>query len=74
MNERDLKCSIAGENMCRIKLNPVPNILHRIFFWECKGDLLVDFMQKDTMIDSNWYCETLRKLQQIKHVVDNQLA
>lgn len=31
-------------------------------FWDSEGVILVDFLERDTTINSERYCETLRKL------------
>jgi hypothetical protein len=31
-------------------------------FWDRKGVLMVDFMQQETTVTSEVYCETLKKL------------
>ncbi|UYV60410.1 hypothetical protein LAZ67_1001064 [Cordylochernes scorpioides] len=33
-----------------------------IFFWDCKGVLLVDYLPPNTTVNSAWYCENLTKL------------
>jgi hypothetical protein len=34
-------------------------------FWDRKGVLIVEFMQKETTIISEVYCETLKKLHRV---------